>query len=69
MPVSLGLRLGINEQGLEVVPLCLVSNLHALVNPTRVLLKKLSPVVTSIGLASSADDDDTVEFIHPQDLM
>jgi hypothetical protein len=26
-------------------------------------------VITSIGLASFADDDDYVEFIHPQDMM
>ena len=26
-------------------------------------------VITSIGLASFADDDDYVEFIHQQDMM
>jgi len=32
-------------------------------------LKKHNSVITSIGLASFADDDDYVEFIHPQDMM
>jgi len=36
---------------------------------TGVRLKNHNSVVTSIGLASFADDDEYVEFIHPQDMM
>jgi len=36
---------------------------------TQVRLKKHILVITSIGFASLADDDDYVEFIHPQDMM
>ena len=36
---------------------------------TQVMLKKHVFVITSIGFTSFADDDDYVEFIHPQDMM